>query len=196
MLAHRAGKRHSGPVLKALLANLSVVSLAVVANFTLPILISRIAFALRVLGAFRPPTMLVPSSQSAVRIILVPSPKPFLSKFNLVRLSHSRVLMLGRTICGRECPPRLNTTSTLLDMLRLKPANGAAHPRTLATMPQSTSVLAQRTAPPGYLSRLTLQLPLLRTRVQLRSRATYQALASTRMASTAPTVDVTAPAAQ
>jgi len=196
MHVHQAGKSLSGLLSRVLPASPSAVFLALAEHFTSPTLDSLAVFAFRVAEVSRPRTMPAPSSLSAVQITQVPNLRPFLPRSSLVRPSHLHALMLDPTTHGRVCPHRLSTTSTLPDILLLRPANGAAPVKILATMLQSTSVLAQRLAPHGFRSRPTLQQPTCHTQVPLRSRATCLALASMKMVNIAVPQDATAPAAQ
>ena len=182
MPAHLAGRRLNGQLHKDPLVSLSVVFLAPAANFTLPTLAFRPIFACKVPVMFKLQTTLAPLFPFAGQTIQAQNQRRFLPRSSLVKHSLSLVLTPATTICGRDSRPRLNITSILLDTVPLMLANGATHPNRLAIMPQSTSALVQRTALHGCPSWQIHQQLLPRSRVPLRSRVIFLALANTRMA--------------
>ena len=196
MLARLVTRRLNGQPHRDLLVNPLVVSLAPVENFTSLILAYQPVFACKALATSKLRTTLALSLRFAVPTIQEPSLKQFLLRFRLVRRSLLHVQMLAVTICGKDSRPLLNTTSILLDTVHLKLASGVAHPNPLATMLQSTLVSVQKMASRGFQSWPTRQPPQPHTRVALRSRVTFPALASMRTVNTAPTQGAIKMAAQ
>ena len=121
----------------------------------------------------------------AAPTIQVQSQRQFPPRSSLVKRNLSLVLMPATTICGRDSRPPPSITSILLGMVLLMLANGATHRNPLATTLQSTLALVQRMASPGFLLWRTSQRPRHHTQVPSRSRATFLALASTRMVNSA-----------
>src|SRR5271155_4445395 len=116
MLARLATKSHNGHQSRAPLGNLLVVSPAWVECSTLPTLVFRPAFALKVLAASRPPTTLVQWFPSAVPTTLAQNLRPFRQSFRLVRPCLLPAPMPATTTSGKANRRLPNTISTRLGM--------------------------------------------------------------------------------